>query len=150
VGGTKLSAAQGDALREHLISRLSGIGDVWLAVSQQDYATADRLAGEFSDDLRLLVDDLGWQPQDGDLELSTPPDVLRRAFGRLRETADSQRLSEEAEWHELRRFMERNELLMEACNVVLANLGDDRGRRRGRLSRAARVVWGRRRGRGPA
>jgi hypothetical protein len=33
---------------------------VWLAVSHKNYDAADRLGREYSDDLRLVLDDLGW------------------------------------------------------------------------------------------
>lgn len=149
MAGVRLRAAQADALREHLISRLTGISDLWLAVSREEFDIADRLAGEYSDELRLLHDDLGWQQRAGDLELTTPPDVLRRTFRRLRETAAVQRISEEAEWHEFQRFIERNALLGEACDVVLGGLGGDAPRRGRLLSRVAGAVRHRRQGRGP-
>lgn len=123
----RISGAQRDALYEHILSRLSGIGDVWLAVSEEDFETATRLGREFSDDLRLLLDDLGWGDHAGDeIELTAPPDVLRRIFSRLQKLAASQRLSEESEWAEMRAFVERNALVAEACEVVLAGLGDEK------------------------
>lgn len=123
----RISSAQRDALYEHILSRLSGIGDLWLAVSEEDFATASRLGREYSDDLRLLLDDLGWGDHaSGEIELSAPPDVLRRVFSRLQEIAAGQRLSEEAEWAEMRAFVDRNALVAEACEVVLAGLGDEK------------------------
>lgn len=119
----RISAAHRDALYEHILGRLSGINDLWLAVKTEDYDAATRLGREYSDDLRLVLDDLGWGDGPGrTIELTTPPDVLRRVFGRLRDTAASQRLSEESEWAELRAFVERNELVTEASEAVLADL----------------------------
>lgn len=121
-----ISAAHRDALYEHILGRLSGIGDVWLAISRGDPDTAKRLAREYSDDLRLLLDDLGWGDGLGrSIELTTPPDVLRRIFSRLREIAASQRVSEQAEWAELQAFVELYELVAEACQTVLAGLETD-------------------------
>ena len=123
----RISAAQRDALRDHIVARLSGIGDLWRAVQDENFNTATRLGREFSDDLRLLLDDLGWgEEATGDVDLSAPPDVLRRVFDRLRATASSQRLSEEPELAELRALEQRNRLVSEACETVLAGLlGDE-------------------------
>jgi hypothetical protein len=119
----KISAAHRDALYDQILDRLSGIGDVWLAVSAKDYEAATRLGREYSDDLRLLLDDLGWGDGPGrSIALSAPPDVLRRVFSRLRETAASQRLSEEPAWAEVREFEDRNRLVTEACETVLGEL----------------------------
>jgi hypothetical protein len=121
-----ISAAQRDALHEHILSKLSGIGDVWLAIDTGDFETASRLGREYSDDLRLLLDDLGWEDEAaGPVELSVPPDVLRRIFGRMKAAASCQRVSEQPEWEEMQAFMTRNALVAEACDVVLAELDAD-------------------------
>jgi hypothetical protein len=77
-----ISSAQRDALYDQILDKLSGIGDVWLAVSAQDYVAADRLGRAYSDDLRLVLDDLGWDdgPPLAAIELTTPSDVLRPCF----------------------------------------------------------------------
>lgn len=122
----KISAAHRDALYDQILDRLSGIGDVWLAVFAEDYEAATQLGREYSDDLRLLLDDLGWGKGQGrSIELTAPPDVLRRVFDRLRATAASQQLSEESELAEFSAFVERNQLVAEACETVLAGLDDD-------------------------
>ena len=119
----EISAAHRDALYDQILIRLSGIGDVWLAVLAEDFDTASRLGREYSDDLRLLGDDLGWgEGHARSIELTAPPDVLRRVFRRLRETAASQRQSEEPEWAEIRELQHRNLLVTEACETVLAGL----------------------------
>lgn len=119
----RITASQRDALYEHILIRLSGIGDLWTAVFREDFDTATRLGREYSDDLRLLLDDLGWGETGEDLELTAPPDVLRRIFSRLQKAALSQRRSEEDEWTEARNFAERNRLVAEASEAVLADLG---------------------------
>ena len=99
----RISAAHRDALYEQILDRLSGIGDVWLKVSGGDFEGATKLGEEYADDLRLILDDLGWGEGLGrSIELSAPPDVLRRVFNRLLATAAGQRLSEEPEWAETR------------------------------------------------
>jgi hypothetical protein len=121
-----ISSAQRDALYEHILSRLSGIGDVWLAVDAEDFETATRLGQEYADDLRLLLDDLGWgATSSGEVELSADPALLRRIFTRLKDTATSQRASEEAELAEVRTFVERRLLVTEACDIVLSGLAAD-------------------------
>jgi hypothetical protein len=61
-----------------------------MAVEAEDYARAERVAQEFADDLRLILDDLGWGTLGGEsLELTTPPDILRRVCTRLQNRAES-------------------------------------------------------------
>ena len=119
----RLSAAHRDALYDQILDRLSGIGDVWLAVSKEDYETATKLGREFSDDLRLVLDDLGWGAGPGrTIELKTPPDVLRRVFGRLEELAAGRRQVTDPLLQEVRELEERTRLVLEACRDVLRNL----------------------------
>jgi hypothetical protein len=113
----RITAAERDALYDQVFARLSGIDGIWLAVQHEDWAEADRLACEYTDDLRLVLDDLGWgDGSDEDLDLSTPPDVLRRVLTRMQERA------EEEERAEGMRREEQRQRLMEACRRVLAEL----------------------------
>jgi hypothetical protein len=120
-----ITHAQRDALYDRILDRLSGIEDIWLAASTGEYETADRLGREYTDELRLVLDDLGWGagPRVETLELATAPDVLRRVFGRLRETVADERAHRQAGWIEDRQLEERNRLLGEACQSVLGALG---------------------------
>jgi len=121
-----ITAAQRDALYDQILDRLSGIDDVWLAVEAEDFAAAERLGREYSDDLRLLSDDLGWGPgMDKPVELSAPPDVLRRALSRLRDAAAGHAASQRLERIALEQSEERDQLVIEACRQVLSEL--DRG-----------------------
>ena len=119
-----VTSTQRDALYARILDRLSGIGDVWLAASKEDHETADRLGREYSDDLRLVSNDLGWgdRPETAPIELTTPPAVLRRVFRRLQESATGERDQQGAGWIENRELEERNRLVGEACQVVLAAL----------------------------
>jgi hypothetical protein len=120
---TRISAAHRDAQYEQIVERLSGIGDVWLSVCSGNFEAARRLGMEYSDELRLVSEDLGWGRGPGrSIDLTTPPDVLRRVFSRMRDIAASQRASEEPEWIEARDLEERNRLVTEACQQVLAGL----------------------------
>lgn len=122
-----ITHAQRDAVYDQILDRLSGIDDVWLAVSTERYETADRLGREYSDELWLILDDLGWGdgPEADTIELTTPADVLRRVFGRLRDTAATEQTHRQAGWVENREEEERSRLVGEACQVVLAMLDGD-------------------------
>lgn len=118
-----ISAEQRDALYDQIFDRLSGIGDVWLAVRAENFDAAGRLGREYSDDLRLVLDDLGWGDGPGrNVELTAPPDVLRRVFSRLHEAAVSMNAYQEQERAEVRDVEQRNRLVVEACQEVLAGL----------------------------
>jgi hypothetical protein len=119
-----ITAAERDALYEHIYMRLSGIGDVWLAVEAEDFETAERLGRDFSDDLRLVLDDLGWGEGGGGLELRTSPDVLRRVFRRVRAAAEAERAGEERERLEVHAREQQAAQMIETCRRVLAELGD--------------------------
>ena len=118
-----ITPAQRDALYDQILDRLSGIGDIELAIQSENYDTAERLGREYSDDLRLLLDDLGFGHGDGSpVALTSPPDVLRRVLPRLRELAEGMAASQEPEWVEVRELRDRNRLVAEACESVLSSL----------------------------
>lgn len=119
-----ITAQQRNLLYDDILTHLGGIGDIELAMNKKDYGTAHRLGLVFSDELRLMSEDLGWEEEaPGErIELHTPPDVLRRALSRLRDIALTADASEEAERAELRENAERNHLIVEACRQVLAEL----------------------------
>lgn len=54
-----LDREQRDAIRDALLTNLSGVGDIDLMLMNEDWARARRFRMEFEDDMRLL-DDLGW------------------------------------------------------------------------------------------
>ena len=69
-----ITAAQRDALYDQILDRLSGIGDIELAIQAENYDDAERIGRDYSDDLRLLLDDLGIGEGDGEpVELTTSP-----------------------------------------------------------------------------
>jgi hypothetical protein len=119
-----ISADQRNLLYDHMLNRLSGIADVWLAVKQEDYGAARRLGVAISDDLRLITEDLGWgeKAPSETIALRTPPDVVRRALRRMRAEALKVDAREEEKRAELRENGEANQLLAEACRQVLASL----------------------------
>ncbi len=102
---------------------MSGIADIEVAIQAKNYDAAERIGREYSDDLRLLLDDLGIGDGNGEsVELSAPPEVLRRVLPRLRRLAQSYSASLEPELVEVREVKDRNRLISEACETVLSEL----------------------------
>lgn len=121
-----ITAEQRDALYDQILDRLSGIGDIELAIRLEKYEDAERLSREYTDDLRLLLEDLGFGDGTGQpVTLSSPPEVLRRGLTRLRELAERFAESQEPEWIEACELRERNRLVAEACSAVLDSLDAD-------------------------
>jgi hypothetical protein len=118
-----ITAAQRDALYDQILDRLSGIGDIEVAIQAENYDDAERLGREYSDDLRLLLDDLGVGNGIGEsVELTAPPEVLRRVLLRLQELARKHTAGLEPAWAEVHEVKERNRLVSETCEAVLASL----------------------------
>ena len=119
-----ITAAQRNALYEEIYVGLSGIGDVWLAACAADYDKAAELGRNYSDDLRLLLDDLGWgNGPEADVELTTPPEVLRRVLGRLRNGARTNRARVGAELAKARTDHDHSQLVVDTCDSLLERLG---------------------------
>jgi hypothetical protein len=83
-----ITRAQRDAIYDAVINHLTGIGDVWMCVDREDFATAKRLGRQFAQDLRLLAD-LGWtEAIDREtVDLTVAPDELADALARLHKDA---------------------------------------------------------------
>ena len=79
-----INRSERDAIYQEVLTDLTGVGDIDIALRNDDYETARRYRRRFEDDMRLL-DDLGWEPdQDRDeFELTMPPDGLARVLERL-------------------------------------------------------------------
>jgi hypothetical protein len=117
-----ISAEQRDALYDQILDRLSGIGDIELAIGAERYEEAERIGREYSDDLRLLLDDLGIGAGGEAVELTSPPEVLRRVLPRLRRIAEGHTAGLQAAFAEAREIERRNRLVAEACTSVLEGL----------------------------
>lgn len=118
-----ISAEERDALYERIVLRLNGIEDVYVAVEHGDWKAAQRLGLEFSDLLRFVCDDLGWGEQERQsLALSTPPDVLRRAAGVIKEWVTFERLKHERERDESAEGVAEAQQLQETCERILGDL----------------------------
>ncbi len=125
---TEITGEEGDALREVILTHISGIDDLRVACEAEDFAQAERLGVEFGDELRLM-EDLRWAGVLSDtavLELTMPPKQLRRVFTRLRSLAATLRADEEREEaeavEEVRRFRERAQRVVKACDRVLGSI----------------------------
>lgn len=119
-----ISATERDALYEEIYIRLSAIDEVWMAAEAKNFEQADRLAREFSDDLRLILDDLGWGEGGGEpFELTSPPDVLRRVCTRMGGRAEELQEVEAEERAERQAREERTQRTLETCRRVLGELG---------------------------
>jgi hypothetical protein len=118
----RITAAERDALYDQVYVRLSGIDELWLAAQEEDWEKADRLAREYTDDLRLVLEDLGWGESGGEVQLTASPDVLRRVLLRMQERAEAQQEAEEEELAEGRQREEQRQRVMQACRRVLAEL----------------------------
>lgn len=119
-----ITAEQRDVLYQHILVRLTGIGDINLAIDKNDFEEANRLCDEFADYLRLLHDDLGWgEATRAAIELKAPAEVVRRALIQVRERAEVEDRLEAEESAELEASRRRNRLVRETCSQVLAELG---------------------------
>jgi hypothetical protein len=119
-----ISAEDRDLVYHRILIHLSGIDAVWLAARHRDFASADRLGQEFCDELHLVMDDLGWGDNRGDapIELTSPPEVVRRVFGRLRHVAAAENLGEGKSRELQREAEEENRRVREICDEILAGL----------------------------
>lgn len=121
---TTINRDQRDGLYELARNHLGGIGDVWIALEEnEDFATAERLGLEFGEDFRLL-DDIGWHPSESreSFELTMPPHDLAELLKRLHDEAEkllvespSERQSRVEDEEADRRF----QLGLDACEELL-------------------------------
>ena len=129
-----INREQRDGLYELVRNHLGSIGDVWMALEEnEDFATAERLGIEFGEDFRLLHD-IGWLPrEDRDaFELTMPPHDLMEVLKRLHDEAErvllesgSERESREADAEANARF----QLGLDTCEEVLVGLDEREGER---------------------
>ena len=119
---------QRDGLYELVRNHLGAISDIWIALEEnEDFAVAERLGLEFSEDLRLLAD-IGWQPREERdvFELTMPALDLMEVLKRLHEEAAAvltespgERDSREEDAETEARF----QLGLDACEEALVGLG---------------------------
>ena len=124
----RITKDQREALYEQVRNHLGAVGDLWLALeTNEDYAMAERLAIEFSEDFRLMAD-LGWQPEDQRerVALTMPPHDLMEVLRRLRDEAQGaladaeQRRAQEEDSRRVEGFQSA----WQTCEVILDALAD--------------------------
>jgi hypothetical protein len=124
MSGITITSEQRNALYEEIFVGLSGIGDVWLAADKADFDKATEFGRNYSDDLRLILDDLGWGEGSDDgpraVHLSTPSDVLRRVLARLRDGATDRGERAALELSSVRGDVDHSRLVVETCDSALA------------------------------
>ena len=128
---TTITREQRDGIYELVRNHLGGIGDVRIALEQnEDFATAERLGLAFGEDLRLLAD-IGWHPHESReaFELTMAPHDLAELLKRLRDEAEKL-LGESPEERKSREEDEEVDqcfqLGLDACEELLVGL-DERG-----------------------
>ena len=131
---TTITRDQRDGIYELIRNHLGAIGDVWIALEQnEDFAAAERLGIEFGEDFRLLAD-IGWRPDEDreDFELTMPPHDLTEVLKRLHDETEKllvesphERRSREEDKEADQRFR----IGLDACGEVLVELDEREGER---------------------
>jgi hypothetical protein len=85
-----ITREQREVLWENVVTDLNGIGDIYVALHNEQWAKARALRMRFEADMRLL-DDIGWARHDPGqrFELTIPLDELKATLERL--CADAER-----------------------------------------------------------
>lgn len=123
---------QRGGLYELVRNHLDSIEDFWVALERtKDFATAERMGKEFTEDFRLLRD-IGWSEYDvrESYVLTMPADELADFLSRLREEATHVLIEHGTEAQSSREDVATNQRFQvghEACEEVLADL-DPRAR----------------------
>ena len=119
-----ISAAERDLLYDRIMIHLSGIESVWLSAHHRDYDAAEQLGRQYSDQLLIVIDDLGWGETRGDepVVLASPPDLIRRVINSLREVVEAEDADERKGREAMRKAQEENQEVRAMCEVVLGQL----------------------------
>ena len=118
-----ITPQQRDALYAQVLDHLGGIDDVRLAAEREDFDLADRLGRAFDDDLRLILDVLGWGDHASEpVELGLPAEELARVLRNLRARAVEQIEAERGEQEAFRAMWERATLVRRTCDELLLEL----------------------------
>jgi hypothetical protein len=118
---------QRDGLYELVRNHLGAVGDIWIALEEnEDFATAERLGLEFGEDFRLL-EDIGWAPCKSceAFTLTMPIHDLMELLQRLHGEAERVLVQSGAERRasvDEAKTTERFQLGYLACEEVLADL----------------------------
>lgn len=120
MSAARVSTEERDALRDLILDKLSGIDDLGLAISRKDHRKAEHLAQLYHDYLTVILVDLGWGDRGPSADaLASPPEVVARVCGRLREAAESPHEFLKKDRLAAEQLEDRNRLVLEACNRAL-------------------------------
>ena len=122
-GNPSLTRSQRDAIYTIIMDRLNAAADLPMLAKTGKISAARQLGREMSDELQLVLDGLGWEPEggSGDVELDLPLDQLKRTFARLRQLAAEELDAEPWEAEDTR---PQAGLAIAACDQVLESVGD--------------------------
>jgi hypothetical protein len=126
-----ITRAHRDSLHEELLAELTeltGVGDIYLALSNSDGALAQRLWRRYDAELRLL-DQLGWSPVEPveRFAIDLPHEVFVRALGGLQERAEQVLGTHIAEPKDGVEVAQRAVHVLAACRGALTQLADRAG-----------------------
>lgn len=117
-----ISAAERDLLYDRVLIHPSRIESVWVAAHHRDYTAAERLGRQHSDELLIVLDDLGWgDPQGRAVVIASPPDLLRRVTESLCEVEEAKD-ADVRNGREATRKAKENQEVSAMCEVVLGQL----------------------------
>jgi hypothetical protein len=121
-----ISAEESDAFYSQIREHLSRFEDLSRTLARDDVRQAMRIGQEYEEDVRLLHD-IGWGEGTGKpVDLTMPPDELRRVLIRFRDEATKQLASEEREEAEARAEAQPHReiatITIQMCGRLLAGL----------------------------
>lgn len=118
-----LSAAEREAIYAQVRADLLAVDDLRLAIEEDEHETADRLARRYVNELRLVINGLGWGDQgEGSAALTIPPDELRPILTELRDRAAELLKAPRKDQEAFRPPWEQAALMQDTCNQTLARL----------------------------
>lgn len=122
-----ITRAQRDALYQEMLTDLTAVGDIYLALNNGDGTQARRLWQRFDPELRLL-DQLGWNPVESfdRFEIVLPDEVLVRALGDLQDRAERAVGEHLDEPNESLQIAQRALQVLGACRGALSELAAKR------------------------
>ena len=123
-----INREQRDAIYEEVLTDLSGVGDIWIAIDGEDYDKAQEYRRRFEQDMRLL-DDLGWDRDEDRQEftLSMSAANLADAIRHLNRNASAELRLHVIEPFERREVVERSVVASAAYSDVLALIASHSG-----------------------